>query len=66
MEKKRYDSTVARIAGNIMSGTFDDLSLYSIGANEGVDANVSGIVQGAVKIARAIVAETERTEPEPR
>lgn len=51
MEKRKYDSTVARIAGNIAAGmdplnTRDEL-----------------IVEVAVRLARAIVAEVERTEP---
>ncbi len=53
--KRKYDSTVARIAGNLLSGypllhqTNDDETL---------------LVHLAVHRARAIVAETIRTEPE--
>lgn len=56
---KKYDSTVARIAGNILSGTFtlEQLNEASQGG-EGIYA-----VRGAVNIARAIVAEVQRTEP---
>jgi len=54
--KKKYDSTVARIAGNLLSGfPFDEYSL-----DDGLR-----LVSEAVAMARAIVAETERTEPEP-
>jgi hypothetical protein len=54
MSKPKYDSTVARIAGNILSG-------YRGGPTDEEDA----LVGWAVEIARAIVAETKRTEPEP-
>lgn len=50
-ERRKYDSTVARIAGNILSGNWPQ----SILTNE--DA-----VEWAVQMARAIVAEVERTE----
>ncbi len=60
MEKRKYDSTVARIAGNIlsgeqMSGTFDELGRLS--------HHDTMAVTWSVKVARAIVAEVERTEP---
>lgn len=48
---KKYDSTVARIAGNIFSGM--------ISAPECDPERV----KRAVKIARWIVAETKQTEP---
>lgn len=51
--QKKYDSTVARIAGNILSGRSREHSS---------DADRLA-VQWAVSMARAIVAETERTEP---
>lgn len=55
-DKKRYDATVARIAGNLLSGrepgTTEDLSYQDEQA-----------VLWAVAMARAIVAEVERTEP---
>lgn len=55
MSKPKYDSTVARIAGNILSGAEilthpDSHERYA---------------QLAVRLARAIVAETTRTEPAP-
>lgn len=51
-EKRKYDSTVARIAGNIMSGR------TPLGLGDG------SAVIWAVRLARAIVAEVERTEPQ--
>lgn len=59
IEKRKYDSTVARIAGNILSGhqrrTDDPDGLLS-------DSD-KRLCRWAVNLARAIVAETERTEP---
>jgi hypothetical protein len=57
-EKRKYDSTVARIAGNIaghLVQTFD----------AAVPQGHELIAQAAVMLARAIVAEVERTEPKP-
>lgn len=62
-EKKKYDSTVARIAGNILSGVFTEPDLQLIGTSPPCR---SSTVAGAVAVARAIVAETIRTEPEPK
>jgi hypothetical protein len=56
MQKRTYDSTVARIAGNIASG-FVGGRLF--GNDEPQIARVS------VAIARLIIAETQRTEPAP-
>jgi hypothetical protein len=53
--QKKYDSTVARIAGNLLSGVI---------AKDGAWANSDLHVQAAVEAARAIVAEVQRTEPE--
>lgn len=52
--KKTYDSTVARIAGNILSG-------HKLALDE---ANRPQMVYEAVRTARAIVAEVQRTEPQ--
>lgn len=51
--KRGYDGTVARIAGNLLSGQpwLKDSDRPEMLAN------------AAVKLARAIVAETKRTEP---
>lgn len=54
MEKKKYDSTVARIAGNIASGMTEDI----------YKRNFMHVATFAVAAARAIVAEVERTEPD--
>jgi hypothetical protein len=61
MTPKPYDTTVAMIAGNILgqlaSQTSDD--------NGGTFATIhGGDVVEAVRLARAIVAEVQRTEPE--
>lgn len=50
--KRKYDSTVARIAGNILSG-------YRGGPTDEEDA----LVGWAVGFARQLVAEVIRTEP---
>jgi len=54
---KRYDSTVARIAGNIASGL---IAKYSPHRVEGVD--LEKIAEVSVSLARAIVAETLLTQ----
>jgi hypothetical protein len=52
--KPDYDTTVARIAGNIASGrTWDELNVIP-------DERIAGI---CVSLARAIVAEVKRTAP---
>lgn len=53
MSKRPYDSTVARIAGNLLSGAVVDSFID--------DAKLAEL---AVRLARAIVAETKKTEPE--
>lgn len=52
-EKRTYDSTVARIAGDIASGLVDRFH----------DRADQDVVRRAVWLARAIVAEVQRTEP---
>ena len=62
-KKKKYDSTVARIAGNILSGVYDYAELHTLGQGvepHGTDSHT--VAAGAVVLARAIVAEVERTE----
>lgn len=54
MSAKNYGSTVARIAGNLLSGTTADWL-----PEHRRDASV----REAVATARAIIAETRRTEP---
>lgn len=53
MEKRKYDSSVARIAGNIASGMVDDLLTVE---------SMSRIAHISVRLARAIVSEVERTD----
>lgn len=54
-QQKTYDSTVARIAGNLLSGVITaDQETWSIS---------SLAIRYAVEAAREIVAETKRTEP---
>ena len=53
--KRPYDSTVARIAGNIASGL----------VARGHYSSTEGLAHDAVRLARAIVAETINTEPAP-
>jgi hypothetical protein len=57
--KRKYDSTIARIAGNLLSGT----NAVKVHGAYGDDA-LRHLAQQAVRLARAIVAEVERTEPE--
>ena len=54
MASRNNNSLVARIAGNLLSGCPPDRWLYE---------NRDLMVESAVETARAIVAETERTEP---
>jgi hypothetical protein len=64
-QKKPYDTTVARIAGNILSGAMGVETLEVAGANATEDslaAHEMWLVRGAVRYARAIVTETKRTE----
>ncbi len=56
MEKRKYDSTVARIAGNLLSGIRP--GDFAGDAFADIEA-----VKFAVAMARAIVAEVQRTEP---
>lgn len=54
-EKKKYDSTVARIAGNLLSGCVP---------SELTPHEMAYAAEAAVQMARAIVAEVKRTEPD--
>lgn len=53
---KKYDSTVARITGNIASGLCNDSTVWPIGDN------AQKIAAAAVKLALAIVAEVKAQE----
>lgn len=55
--KRKYDSTIARIAGNLLSGVMANVSV-----SQWNDLS-EGAIESAVRSARAIVAEVERTEP---
>ena len=58
-EKKKYDSTVARIAGNLLSGHEQFFCI----TRDGLPVFDGALVAEAVLAARAIVREVERTEP---
>jgi hypothetical protein len=60
--KRDYDSTVARIAGNILSGTFNEADLQAFAPGGRRDSSQDRSIAGAVAIARAIVAQTKRME----
>jgi hypothetical protein len=59
MAEKNYDSTIMRIAGNLMSGYPDAWRQARTG--EGYAA----YAESAVRMARAIVAETLKPDPAP-
>lgn len=62
--QRKYDSTVARIAGNLLSGTLQPSEFRGIG-DDPDDPSLEGwraCVAGAVVVARAIVAEVERAQ----
>lgn len=63
MKEKDYESTVMRIAGNLLSGV--DLYLYTDDADGG-HGRGQVLVERAVARARAIVTEVQRTKPEAR
>ena len=67
MAPKKYDSTVARIAGNIASGLVSKPDPNGSGLNgvDGLSEWARSVTLLSVMLARAIVAETKRTEPEP-
>lgn len=67
-EKRTYDSIVARIAGNIAGGLASKPDLNGGGFNgpEGIADWAKSITLISVHLARAIVAEVERTEPAER
>lgn len=62
--KKSYDTTIAQIAGNLLSSTFEMYQLHTLGTGvEPHTVDYRRVVAGAVQIARAIVEEVERTAP---
>jgi hypothetical protein len=58
MNQRKYDSTVARMAGNIAAGTVEYFARPNLS-----EEDARQIAVGVVKLARAIIAEVERTEP---
>lgn len=63
--KPNYDTTIARIAGNIAAGLVNKPDLNGSGANgpEGLADWAKSVVLLSVGLARGIVAEVKRTEP---
>lgn len=62
--KKKYDSTIARIAGNLLSGKALYIESSDGRINHFSEAYEQAVTAAAVRRARFIVAEVERTEPE--
>lgn len=63
-EKRKYDSTVARIAGNIASGIMGHLMTTKDITHQAPGEICAAVAVSSVAIARAIVQEVQRTEPE--
>ena len=65
MAKPDYDTTLARIAGNIASGLVSKADMNGSGLNgvEGIREWAKSVTLLSVGIARAIVAEVKRAEP---
>jgi len=65
MIREKYDSTVARIAGNLLSGVFTWSDFKDIGTDgiqdrlAGLSEDAEEVVRGAVEVARALVAEIQ-------
>lgn len=59
MSKPDYDTTIARVAGNILSGT---TLQYLVNDYEREEAKRLAVVF-AVEMARAVIAEVKRTGP---
>lgn len=57
-EKRKYDSTVARIAGNILGG------FVTTESPRLTPGSAKDLAEEAVLLARAIVEEVQRTEPD--
>lgn len=57
-----YDTTIARIAGNIMSGLINIYDYDMLVTPDDIEQH--NMARVAVQLARAIVAEVKRTEPE--
>lgn len=61
--KRKYDSTVARMAGNIAGGMVN-MDLIGTVPAEAAAKYVEAIAMVSVDIARAIVTQVIRTEPD--
>ena len=62
--KRTYDSTVARMAGNIAGSMLDRVLVIRCGDNVSYSADsMILIAKESVMLARAIVEEVERTAP---
>lgn len=62
-EKRKYDSTVARIAGNIAGNMLDRVLVVHTPVGTGYHPDSMALIaHDSVFLARAIVAEVERTE----
>jgi hypothetical protein len=61
---RQYDATVARIAGNIAAGLVT-LPAYHVSEYVTVHEADTAVMHRAIALARAIVAETIKTEPQP-
>lgn len=62
-DKRKYDSTIARMAGNIAGGFMDRVLVVRAGNRVGfAEESIAHVAVVSVAIARAIVAEVERTE----
>lgn len=63
--KRNYDSTVARMAGNIAGNMLDRVLVVRAGDHVTYSADTMILIaRDAVMLAGAIVAETARTEPQ--
>lgn len=58
---KNYDSTIMRIAGNLLSS----YTLFTTAGYLSESASNGRLVTSAVSLARAIVAEVQRTKEQP-
>lgn len=65
--KKKYDSTIARIAGNILGHLLTNGDSARDCSNVAYARGVSTVtvsIENSVALARRIIEEVERTEPE--
>jgi hypothetical protein len=60
-QKRDYDTTLARIAGNIAAGMMGGFAMRA--ESHGYEHTVRQFADDSVELARAIVAEVKRSEP---